>query len=80
MGFKVGDKYRTNPLSFKPGGYTVVVELDNGRQFEYTKVKYPVTYIKTIKRNKNVRKVWIKDMDKMFIDDIDSFLDKMNNK
>ena len=36
---KVGDKYRSNPLSFVPGGVTVIVQHPNGFTKEYTKVK-----------------------------------------
>jgi hypothetical protein len=60
-GFKVGQQYRTNELSFKPGGYTVVVEEIGGRRFEYDKIKYPNRYISSVKRKSNVLDAWVKD-------------------
>lgn len=43
----VGDKYRTNPLSRRPGGSDVVVEYHNGYVLGYDKIKYPPVYIHT---------------------------------
>ena len=58
MPFKVADQYRENPLSFKPGGYTVYVKYPNGQVREYDKVKYPWNFInKTKKENPGV-KAW----------------------
>lgn len=46
---KIEDKYRTNPLSFQPGGYEVKVVHERGKVFVYDKVKKPGAYIKRIK-------------------------------
>ena len=46
--FKVGDQYRTNPLSLKPGGYEVTVVYQDGKRFVYDKVKKPGWYVKSI--------------------------------
>lgn len=42
---KVGDEFRTNPLSTKPGGDTVRVVFNTGNVREYDKVKYPEAFI-----------------------------------
>ncbi len=41
----VQDKFRTNPLSFIPGGTTVVVEYHSGEVLGYDKIKRPSDYI-----------------------------------
>lgn len=45
---KVSDEYRTNPLSLKPGGYTVTAIHETGKIFIYDKVKKPGAYIKSM--------------------------------
>jgi len=45
---QVGDQFRTNPLSHKPGGSTVRVILKNGEVRDYDKVKYPDAFIRKI--------------------------------
>jgi hypothetical protein len=45
---KVSDQYRTNPLSLKPGGYTVTAVHETGKIFIYDKVKNPGAYIKSM--------------------------------
>jgi len=45
---KVGDEFRTNPLSHKPGGSTVRVTFKNGAARDYDKVKHPESFIKKI--------------------------------
>jgi len=45
---KVEDKYRTNELSLKPGGYEVTVIHSTGKVFVYDKIKKPGYYIKSI--------------------------------
>jgi hypothetical protein len=60
MGFKVGQSYRINELSFVPGGVTVIVQETSGRRFEYDKIKYPQKYIAAAKRRSNVIDAWIK--------------------
>jgi hypothetical protein len=59
---KVGSKYRTNPLSKKPGGVTVIVQHPNGFTKEYDKVKYPKAFmIKILESNEEGTQCWIKD-------------------
>jgi len=60
MGFKVGDEYRTSELSLIPGGYTVCVR-EEGRVLEYTNVKKPYAYIRSILKNPGVLDAWIKN-------------------
>lgn len=45
---KVGDEFRTNPLSHQPGGRTVRVTFKNGSVRDYDKVKHPTAFIKKI--------------------------------
>jgi len=45
---KVGDEFRTNPLSNKPGGSTVRVTFKNGSVRDYDKVKHPDSFINKI--------------------------------
>jgi len=54
MGFKVGQNFRTNSLSFVPGGCTIEVQMKNGRRYEYDKIKYPAAYIKKMEKNPEV--------------------------
>lgn len=44
--FWVGEKFRTNPLSFTPGGMDVVVEYCSNVVLGYDRVKYPGKYIR----------------------------------
>lgn len=44
----VKDKYRTNPLSFQPGGHKVHVIFEDGFEQIYDKVKYPKAFVKKI--------------------------------
>ena len=63
MGFEVGDIYRTSELSLIPGGYTVCVResyRDSYRVLEYTNIKKPHAYIRTVSKNSNVLDAWIK--------------------
>ena len=57
---KVADQFRTNELSFRPGGYTVVVVYKTGKSLEYDKVKYPQRYISRILQNPNVAEAFVK--------------------
>ena len=58
---KVADEYRTNSLSSKPGGVTVVVQDPDGGLLEYDKVKFPSLFIKKIlENNANGTKAWVK--------------------
>lgn len=60
MALVVGDQYRTNELSLRPGGYTVVVEECNGRVFEYVRVKKPHAYIQKLMGNSRVQNAYVK--------------------
>ena len=42
---RVGDEFRTNQLSLKPGGSLVSVTYLSGGTKEYDKVKYPRSYV-----------------------------------
>lgn len=61
MGFQVGQKYRTNALSFTKGGVTVEVEKINGTRLEYNNVKNPQAYIRALMRNSDVLRAWVKE-------------------
>lgn len=56
---KVGDKFRTNFLSRKPGGDTVVAKMKNGNEITYDKIKHPQAYLKKVLENADVVKAWI---------------------
>jgi len=58
--YKVGRSFRTNEMSFVPGGCTVIVELNNGQVLEYDKIKYPQNYIKKVMEKDDVIKAYIK--------------------
>ena len=53
----VGDSFRTNKLSLKPGGYTVTVVNFDGSSKIYTKVKNPEAYAKIASENPSVKTV-----------------------
>lgn len=53
----VGDSFRTNALSLKPGGYTVTVVNFDGSSKIYTKVKNPEAYAKIVSENQSVKKI-----------------------
>jgi hypothetical protein len=61
MGFVVGDQFRTNSLSLKPGGYTICALRTDGKIYEYTKVKSPQAYLKKMMGDKDVLEGWIKN-------------------
>lgn len=46
-GFYVGDAYRTNHLSTKPGGSTVKVHYEDHFRL-YDKIKYPKAYVQRL--------------------------------
>ena len=59
--FKVRQRFRTNDMSYMPGGCTVTVEMKNGQVLEYDNIKYPNRYInKVIKEDANVVKAYVK--------------------
>jgi hypothetical protein len=47
----VGDDFRTNPLSLKPGGYDITVIYETGKSFTYDKIKNPANYVTRISAN-----------------------------
>jgi len=55
MAWSVKDQYRTNPLSLKPGGYTIMVEYHDGSILFYDKVKNPTAYIDQVYLNPAVK-------------------------
>jgi len=61
MGFKVGDKFRTNEMSTTPGGSIVIVKLKSGRVYEYDKIKNTETYIKSVLQNPSVEWAKVKE-------------------
>lgn len=59
---RVGDEYRTNPLSLKPGGYTVTVYFQGGNHLMYDKVKRPGSYIRAIEnKHGNIIRIEVDD-------------------
>ncbi len=58
--FKVGRSFRTNEMSYTPGGCTIVVEYNNGQVLEYDKVKYPQKYIRKVMEKEGVKNAYIK--------------------
>jgi len=65
---KVKREYRTNILSFAPGGVTVVTRLHDGSIYEYDNVKYPASYIKKALASGNVADAWVKEQDETTTD------------
>ena len=57
---KVLDQFRTNYLSRKPGGTSVIVVYKNGRSYEYDKIKNIDAYIKKTLENPEVSQVYRK--------------------
>jgi hypothetical protein len=57
---KVRDAYRTNASSLVNGGVTVCVVKNDGKIYEYDKVKNADLYIKKVLEAKNVIKAYIK--------------------
>lgn len=45
---KVADRFRTNPLSLKPGGSEVEVVYNSDKSFVYDKIKFPEYYVARI--------------------------------
>lgn len=50
----VGDRFRTNELSLKPGGYTVTVVYSDGTKRVYKNVKNPKAYINSISKDLSI--------------------------
>ena len=59
--FYAGDEFRENELSKQPGGVTVIVEYTNGKVIAYDKIKNAQAYIRTTKRNSDVKNAYVKD-------------------
>jgi hypothetical protein len=55
MALVVGDKYRTNPLSLVPGGYSIMVEFKDGTILVYDNIKSPYAYINKLMTNPDIR-------------------------
>jgi hypothetical protein len=56
---RVGDEYRTNNLSLKPGGSIVTVVFANGGILEYDKVKSPKKYIAAIPTRNDIVQIFV---------------------
>jgi len=56
---RVGDEYRTNPLSLKPGGSVVTVVFSDGRMLDYDKVKSPKKYVASIPQREDITAVYV---------------------
>ena len=74
---RVGDEFRTNPLSLKPGGSIVTVVFSNGKTLEYDKVKSPKKYVATIPQKEDIvavyvngREVWTSKQETKYWDQI----------
>lgn len=50
-GFFVGDPFRENELSLKPGGYVVTIKYSNGKVYSYNRVKDPKSFIEKALQN-----------------------------
>ena len=56
---RVGDEFRTNPLSLKPGGSIVTVVFSDGRMLDYDKVKSPKKYVSSIPTRDDIVAVYV---------------------
>ena len=56
---RVGDEYRTNPLSLSPGGSVVTVVFSDGRMLDYDKVKSPKKYVSKIPQKDDITAVYV---------------------
>ena len=54
---KVADAFRTNDLSFIPGGFEVSITLNNGQTLVYDKIKSPRKYIQSLSNYKDIVEV-----------------------
>jgi len=55
---KVGDEFRTNPLSNQEGGSIIEVLKDNGTVLVYDKIKHPIPYVNKMNKE-NVSKIFL---------------------
>lgn len=56
---RVGDEFRTNPLSLQPGGSLVTVVFNNGKKLEYDKVKSPKKYVSRIPGKETISQIFV---------------------
>jgi len=56
---RVGDEFRTNPLSLKPGGSIVTVVFSDGRMLDYDKVKSTKKYVASIPTRDDIVAVYV---------------------
>ncbi len=56
---RVGDEFRTNPLSLKPGGSIITVVFSDGRMLDYDKVKSPKKYVASIPQREDITAVYV---------------------
>ena len=59
LSMRVGDEYRTNPLSLIPGGSLVTVVFSDGRMLDYDKVKSPKKYVSKIPQKEDITAVYV---------------------
>ena len=59
LSMRVGDEYRTNPLSLIPGGSLVTVVFSDGRMLDYDKVKSPKKYVASIPTRDDIVAVYV---------------------
>ena len=59
LSMRVGDEYRTNPLSLSPGGSVVTVVFSDGRMLDYDKVKSPKKYVSKIPQKEDIVAVYV---------------------
>jgi len=55
----VHERFRTNELSLRPGGYSVTVVYSNGTQRVYNNVKNPKAYINSIMKDETIVKTLV---------------------
>jgi len=79
----VADKFRTNPLSLTPGGFTINVEYYSGNTFVYDKIKFPPAYIARVSPNDiihgNIKRIYIDGEEvnlKQFINQVKKYINK----
>ena len=59
LSMRVGDEYRTNPLSLSPGGSVVTVVFSDGRMLDYEKVKSPKKSVSKIPQKEDIVAVYV---------------------
>ena len=56
---RVGDEFRTNPLSLRPGGSVVSVAFSSGKTLEYDKIKSPRKYVASIPEREDIVLIYV---------------------